>query len=124
MKHLNKIKSILVLALVVTPVVAFGAVSDLQGLIDMAKGIVSSLVPLIMSLAVLAFVWGIFKYLTEAADPGKREEGRQFMIWGIVALFVMVSLWAIVGVIKGTFFGGGGRTYGLIEDNTSIVLNM
>jgi len=121
MKYLNKIKILLISVFILTPVVVFGAVSDLQGLIKMAIGVVGSLVPLVMGLAVLAFVYGILKYLTKSGDPTARAEGNQFMIWGIVALFVMVSLWALVGVIKGTFFGSGGRSAGTMQiDSTRL----
>ena len=107
MRYFNKIKSILMFGFVFAPVVTFAAVSDLQSLIKLVKGIISSLVPLVMSLAVLAFIYGIFNYMRKSDDPKARVEGNQFIIWGIIALFVMVSLWALVGVIQGTFFGSG-----------------
>jgi hypothetical protein len=33
----------------------------------------------------------------------KRKAGKSFMIWGLIALFVMVSIWGLVGVLSNTF---------------------
>jgi hypothetical protein len=33
----------------------------------------------------------------------KKEEGKQYMLWGIVGIFVMVSVWGLVNIVKQTF---------------------
>ncbi len=110
MKYLNKVKTTILLGYLLAPVVVFGAISDLQGLIREIKEILRSLVPLLMSLGVVIFLYGVVKFLVKADDSGAREEGRRFMMWGIVAIFVMVSIWALVGVLQGTLFGSGGSS--------------
>lgn len=69
------------------------------------------LVPLVFSLAFIVFLWGIFNFfIAGGADEEKREKGKQFMVWGFIAFFVMVSLWGIVNLMVGTFgFGGQQR---------------
>lgn len=62
-----------------------------------------SLWPLLISMAVIVFVIGVVKYIAGADEEAKRTEGRNFMIYGLVALFVMVSVWGLVGVLQGTF---------------------
>jgi hypothetical protein len=49
------------------------------------------------------FIWGVIQYLRNTTDPKKREEGRSFMIYGIVSLFVMISIWGLVGFLGNTF---------------------
>ena len=46
---------------------------------------------------------GVIKYLVNSEDSTKRAEGRNFMIYGIIAIFVMISFWGFVGVLQGTF---------------------
>ena len=36
-----------------------------------------------------------------------KETGKQIMIWGIIALFVMVSVWGLVNVLSNTTGIGG-----------------
>lgn len=62
-----------------------------------------SLVPLVFAIALLVFVYGVVKFVIAAKDSHDREEGRMFMIYGIIALFVMVSVWGLVAVLANTF---------------------
>jgi hypothetical protein len=68
-----------------------------------------SVIPLIFALATAMFIWGLVKFLfINAGEEAKREQGRQFMIWGVIALAVMLSVWGLVGVLRSSFgFGAG-----------------
>ena len=59
--------------------------------------------PLVVALAVLFFFWGLAMYILNAGDEEKRDKGRSIMIWGVIALFVMVSVWGLVRIIGNTF---------------------
>ena len=59
-------------------------------------------VPLIMSLALVAFLFGILQMIRKGDEPQAREQGRQFMIWGVVGLAVMASVWGLVRIITNT----------------------
>lgn len=63
----------------------------------------TAVLPLLITAAVVLFILGVIKYVSKADEAKEREEGRNFMIYGIVALFVMVSIWGLVGIIQGTF---------------------
>lgn len=63
----------------------------------------SSIIPLIFTLAFMLFMWGVVQYVINDTEEAKREKGKQFMIWGIIALFVMFSVWGLVKVLTGTF---------------------
>jgi uncharacterized membrane protein YidH (DUF202 family) len=66
--------------------------------------ITKSIIPLILALAVLLFIWGIVQYVISAGNEEQKEKAKQFMIWGIIALTVMVSVWGIVRIL-GTTIG-------------------
>lgn len=64
----------------------------------------NAVVPFIFAIAVVMFIWGVVKFfIVNADEEAKREQGKQFMIWGIVALAVMLSVWGLVGVLSSTF---------------------
>lgn len=75
---------------------AFAAFDGTQGLIRSLGGIVNSLISLVAALALLYFFWGLARFILRAGDEKAREEGKQIMMWGIIALFIMVSVWGIV----------------------------
>lgn len=60
--------------------------------------LMNAVVPLLVGLAVVAFVYGIIKYFLNPESEEKRKEGKSYMFWGLVTLFVMVSIWALVGI--------------------------
>ncbi len=65
--------------------------------------IIGFLIPLIGALSLFVFFWGIAKFILAAGDEKKLADGKQFMIWGVIAMFVMVSLWGIIAVVSRTF---------------------
>ena len=64
-------------------------------------GIINSvLVPLVFSLAFLLFLWGVFQYfISGATNEEKRDEGKKFVMWGIIGFVLMFSIWGIVNLI-------------------------
>ena len=68
------------------------------------KIINDAVIPLIFAIAVAMFIWGVVNFfIINADEEGKRAQGRQFMIWGIIALAVMLSIWGLVGILGDTF---------------------
>jgi len=64
----------------------------------------NSLIPLIFAVAIIMFIWGVVQYfIVNADEEAKRAQGKQFMIWGIIALAVMLSVWGLVGILSGSF---------------------
>jgi membrane protease YdiL (CAAX protease family) len=91
---------------VVMPGFVFAAVTNFDGLVGVLSSIIGQVIVLIAALALLVFFWGIFKFISNAGDATKIEEGRRFMLWGIIGFFVMMSVWGIVQVVYNTFFEG------------------
>ena len=76
-------------------------------LLALAQTIVTRLVPFAVGLAVLAFFWYLIEFIWKgAADPAKRQESLKGMGFAVLALFVMVSIWGIVG-FAGSLLGIG-----------------
>ncbi|PIR85910.1 hypothetical protein COU14_01965 [Candidatus Kaiserbacteria bacterium CG10_big_fil_rev_8_21_14_0_10_44_10] len=75
-------------------------------LVDVFLSIISLIVPLIFSLALLVIIWKIIEaWVLNPGDQTKIDEGKQYALWGILVLVVMSGLWAIVGILRGSLFG-------------------
>ena len=82
-------------------------ITDLTSLINFFScTLINSVSPLLVSLAVISFVYGIIQYFLYPDNEEKRKQGKTFMFWGIVTLFVMVSIWGLVGIFSSTFLNG------------------
>lgn len=62
----------------------------------------SYVIPLIIGIAVIYFLIGIVKYISNQGDETARKEARNMMIYGIIGIFVMVSVWGLVNVLGQT----------------------
>ncbi len=72
--------------------------------------IVTTLVPLVVALALLFFFWGLaqFIYSLNQGDAALAA-GKRKLIWGAIVLFVMVSIWGVISYMQKTFeIKGGG----------------
>lgn len=72
----------------------------IKGLITSIGNIIEILIPLSVGVAFLVFFWGLATYIYKSADVQGKDEGRNKMIWGLVALFVMVSVWGLVRFLQ------------------------
>ncbi len=63
--------------------------------------IINPLVPVLMAVAVLAFLWGVFTFIRAEGD--NKKKAKDFIIYGIIGLFVMVSVWGLVNILQYTF---------------------
>lgn len=59
--------------------------------------------------ALILFFIGIFKYLLPGKGAEDKKAGLQFIGFGILAIFVMVAIWGIIGFLsQNTGIGVGG----------------
>lgn len=71
------------------------------GIVNFINGI---LVPVLMAVAFIVFLYGVYKYfILGAAEEKSRTEGRQFTLWGVIGFVVILSLWGLVNLVMGTF---------------------
>lgn len=92
-------KIVYIAAFLMLPSLAFAQVTSITGMLGWVQGILSALMPVLVALAIIYFVWGVLKYLMNAGDEEAQKEGRSMMIYGIIAIFVMVSIWGLVGLL-------------------------
>jgi uncharacterized membrane protein YidH (DUF202 family) len=61
------------------------------------------LMTLMIAVALLVFIWGMFQYVANANNETAREEGKRHMLYGVIGFVVMVSALAILKIAAGTF---------------------
>lgn len=65
--------------------------------------LIRSVVPFLFILAMTAFIWGIIQYFLNPDNEEKRKSGKSYILWGLISLFVMVSMWGLVNILSSTF---------------------
>lgn len=67
------------------------------------KLVLDAVVPFIIALTVVVILWGIFNYVAKGGEEEKRTEGKRFIVYGIIGLFLMTSVWGLVNVLVKSF---------------------
>ncbi len=67
------------------------------------QNIIQPLIGVLFALAFAIFLWGVARFIFQSDDESAREQGKQHIIWGLVGMFIMVSVFAIIHLIVGTF---------------------
>jgi len=80
--------------------------SNLTQVICLGVGFLGALVPTIIGLGLVAFLWGLTRFISAGGDEKRIQEGKDMMVYGIIGLFVMVSIYTIVSILFADFFGG------------------
>lgn len=99
--HVTKYMNKLIIAfLTFAPAFAFAqSLSRVETLLNSIGRLVDAALPIVVGLALLAFLWGLVKYIFAQGNEESKSEAKKVMLWGIIALFVMVAVWGLVQFI-------------------------
>jgi hypothetical protein len=84
--------------------------NGLFGVLSTIGSLISVVTPLVVALSLLAFLWGLAMYilsLGSSEGDKNKNKGRDLMVYGILTLFVIVSVWGLVNILKATIFPSG-----------------
>ncbi len=65
--------------------------------------IINPIILLLAAAAFILFIWGVFEFIVHAEDEGKRAEGKQAIMWGLVGLVIIFGAYGLINVALGTF---------------------
>ena len=93
-----------ILTIIFTPIFVYAQGQEYTNFIGIFQNLVSQLVPIIIAVGVITFFYGLVKFIRAGDQPEQREEGKKVIVYGIISITVMVSMWGIVNVVVGTIF--------------------
>ncbi len=79
-----------------------GSITDLSSLLCKISELLSAVIPVLIALGIFYFVWGVVSYVI-ADDEEAKSSGRNRIIWGIIGLAVIISVWGLVRILTNTF---------------------
>lgn len=90
-------KKFIISALTLAPAVALAQnLSGLDSAVRAIGRIIDTAIPIVFGILVIAFFWGLVRFVMAAGDETARKGGKDLMIYSIIALFVAASIWGIV----------------------------
>jgi hypothetical protein len=65
--------------------------------------IINPILVLLVAVAMLVFFKGLVSFIAKSGDEKSHADGRNLMVWGLIALFVMISVFGILRMAYGEF---------------------
>ena len=119
MKYLSRILSFLLISM---PLSLYAQnvdnVEDVQGLFI---GWLTQLGYLFWMGSIVAFFYGLVKFINNANDSEAHEKGKSLMIWGLISFLVLISLWGIVQVLLVNTLDINATDINFVDKNGAIV---
>jgi len=75
-----------------------------SGFIDNVIDLLNNSISILFVLATIVFIWGLIRYLNPEDSTEKISEGRTYIVYGIITLFFMYTVWAIAIMISESIF--------------------
>ena len=98
-------KKIIIASIAFAPLMTFAQAASTNGsvggLITKLGEFIAQLTPIAFAAAVLFFFYGLAKFILKSGED--QDSGRQMMIWGVIAIFVMASVFGLVKFLQTTF---------------------
>jgi hypothetical protein len=79
----------------------------LQDVIVNIISLINDIIPVLIALALVFFMWSALQYIRQAGETG--GETRSNLLWGIIALFVIFSVWGLVNILCWTLLSASCR---------------
>jgi uncharacterized membrane protein YuzA (DUF378 family) len=78
-------------------------VQDANSLIVGFSKFSTTIVYVLIGVAVIFIIWNGLQFIRFGGDSDKRGEYQSAIIWGIIGLAVIMSIWGLVAILKNTF---------------------
>jgi len=96
----------IVIVLLALPAAALAqsAPADFKGLATLIANIITAATGVVIALGVVYYMWGFVLALKERDSVKGWERLRTQAVWGVLILFVIFFIWAILRVLENTLF--------------------
>ena len=81
------------------PIMTYAADASLTQTILKLTGSLSGFIAVLTGLALAAFLIGMVSFVRKTGEDKDISAGRRGMLWGVVGLFVIMSLWGIITIL-------------------------
>jgi len=74
----------------------FSAAQNFGDLVGVLVGLINLVIPVLAGAALVIFLYGGVRFILRADSAKGKNKDKSALMWGIVALFVLVSVWGIL----------------------------
>jgi phosphatidylglycerophosphatase A len=75
-----------------------GIATGIEGLAKAAVRALNAVVPVLLAVAGIVFIWGVVRYVI-TPDPTKKADAKWYIVWGIVGIAVILCFWGLATLL-------------------------
>lgn len=79
--------------------------STLRDVVELFISLINLVIPVLIAFALVLFLWGGVRYIYRSGDAHGKGADKEVLLWGLIALFVLVSIWGILRLLKESLLG-------------------
>ncbi len=72
----------------------------LASLVGSIIGLINTIIPVLVTIALVIFFIGLIRYIYKSSDAHGHGADKDLILWGLIALFVLVSVWGILAIVR------------------------
>lgn len=77
--------------------------SSIKAFVTSILSIINSMIiPLLITLGLIFFIWNLSLYVYRSNNEAERAKAKTYMIWSIIAMFLIFSIWGIIVLLRNT----------------------
>jgi hypothetical protein len=92
------------MAALLAPLTALAQPTGFSRLAAAITNTINIFVGVLAGIAILIFFWGLALFILRGDDKTEHKKGRRLMLWGLLGIFILFSVWGLVAML-GTIFG-------------------
>lgn len=77
--------------------------STFRDVVDLSISLINLVIPVLVALALVLFLWGGVRYIYKSGDAHGKGADKEALLWGVIALFVLFSIWGLLRLLKESF---------------------
>lgn len=95
--------------------------SSFSSVVAWVIGFINLVIPVLTLLALVLFLYSGYRYIIKSGETQGKGREREALLWGIVALFVLFSVWGLLRIICNTLVGSDSCREGAVSEPMNII---
>lgn len=76
-----------------------------QILTNIITEVFSPIYQAVVGITILYFLYGVVRYIIDLNNPDSKTTGRSHLFWGLIGLFIVLSVGGILNLLNGSLGG-------------------
>lgn len=86
--------------LTIIPSFVFALPTNLDGILKLGLELIDLIIPIMSGFIFIIFFYGTGIFILSQGDGVKSKIGKSYMLWSVLGLFLLFSLWGIIQVMS------------------------